>query len=352
MSGFDPTFLDMLRCPQDGSVLTIRGNYLVSTSGHKYPIVDGVPVLMTAEWGATIDAMVASLDIAGRIAQGDAVEDYPWCPSTIGATDEERERLRYLVQKRGRTDPVVSILVGATSGYAYRHLIGEDFDYPIPAFRFPTKVPGRLLDLGCNWGRWTIGAARAGHEVVGIDPQLGAVLAAKRVANELGVRARFVVGDARFLPFKGGVFDYVWSYSVLQHMSELNVDRALAEVARVLTTDGRARLQMANAWGIRSLYHRARRAGRPQGIFDVRYWTPTALRRWFGQYLTVEDIGVDCYFGLGVQQSDRAIYQGLGEVAAAASRLTEKLSERIAFLRLMADSVFVDCRKPIQSGQA
>ena len=32
-------------------------------------------------------------------------------------------------------------------------------------------------------------------------------------------RRAFVVGDARFLPFRSGSFDYVWSYSVLQHFS-------------------------------------------------------------------------------------------------------------------------------------
>ena len=40
---------------------------------------------------------------------------------------------------------------------------------------------GPLLDIGCSWGRWSLAAARKGYSVVGIDPSLGAVMAARRI---------------------------------------------------------------------------------------------------------------------------------------------------------------------------
>ena len=44
-------------------------------------------------------------------------------------------------------------------------------------------------------------AAKKGYRAVGIDPSLGAVMAARRVARQLGLEIKCIVGDARFLPF-------------------------------------------------------------------------------------------------------------------------------------------------------
>ena len=108
-------------------------------------------------------------------------------------------------------DPLVAKYLVKTHGNLYRgvHLTR----YPIPAF--PLRGPGRLLDIGSNWGRWTVAAARAGFTATGIDPKAKAIDAARRVAEQLGVEAEYVVGDARALPFEDGSFDAVHSYSVL-----------------------------------------------------------------------------------------------------------------------------------------
>src|SRR5262249_53994384 len=121
---------------------------------------------------------------------------------TLGISDSERNELRerLAAASRDAVDPVVSFLVSATNGIAYAHLIGGVKKYPIPACRMPRGEGKVLLDIGCNWGRWCVAAARAGYSPIGIDPSLGAVLAAKRVSAQLGVPARFVVGDARRLP--------------------------------------------------------------------------------------------------------------------------------------------------------
>ena len=58
------------------------------------------------------------------------------------------------------------------------------------------------------------------------------------------MQARFVVGDGRHLPFRNETFDVVFSYSVLQHLSRGNVQRALSEMRRVLTSGGRAVVEM------------------------------------------------------------------------------------------------------------
>jgi ubiquinone/menaquinone biosynthesis C-methylase UbiE len=106
-----------------------------------------------------------------------------------------------------------------------------------------------LLDLGCGWGRWTLTAAQHGYRVIGLDWSLGAVMAARRVAEQLGVEASFVVGDVRCLPLADASCDAVFSYSVFQHLSRRDAFEAVDEVARVLRPRGVSRIELASAGG-------------------------------------------------------------------------------------------------------
>jgi uncharacterized protein len=45
----DPQFLSMLRCPLTGSTLREEGDFLVAESGLRYPIRDGIPVMLIEE---------------------------------------------------------------------------------------------------------------------------------------------------------------------------------------------------------------------------------------------------------------------------------------------------------------
>lgn len=138
---------------------------------------------------------------------------------TIGFGPDELAAAEEKFRRSGnKVGAVVNYIVAATSGHLYLHLRGKLSDYPIPNFCLEGKGES-LLDIGCNWGRWTISASRAGFKVVGMDPSLGAVVAAKRLCESLGVEAEFVVGDARHIPFAPGTFDVTFSYSVVQHLS-------------------------------------------------------------------------------------------------------------------------------------
>ena len=99
----------------------------------------------------------------------------------------------------GAVDSYVRRYVVKTHGNLYRDV--ELTRYPIPDFLLGPGEGRSLLDLGSNWGRWTIAAARAGYRATGLDPNEKAIAAGQRVAAELGVDAEYVVGDARKLPF-------------------------------------------------------------------------------------------------------------------------------------------------------
>jgi SAM-dependent methyltransferase len=270
---------------------------------------------------------------AGQRPQNDMFLD------TLGLSESERDAIGRLPM--GPVDPVVSMLVPATSGHLYFARQGKYGSYPIPELRLPDSHGERFLELGCSWGRWCVAAARKGYRVVGIDPSLGAVLAAKRVMLANGVTADFVVADARRLPFAANSQDLVFSYSVLQHFGRADVARTLAEVSRVLTRGGRSMIQMPNAIGIRSLYHQARRGFAEATAFEVRYWRINELRTVFEQLIGPSTVSVDGFFGLGIQGTDAEHMSPAHRVVCRASDFLRRLSRTVSSLTQLADSVYV-----------
>lgn len=337
----DRWFVENLVCPIDKLPLEYSNNMLVSARGRKYPVVEGVPVMLADDVTQTLWVASASLTRARRSPDGE-IGARDLYLDTLGVSEAERVGIHELSRSRGNIiDPVVAYLIGATGGYAYRHLIGNLNSYPIPDLRLPDAKGDMFLDLGCNWGRWCIAAARKGYSAIGIDPSLGAILAARRVATQLGLPIRYLVADARYLPFKRESFNTVFSYSVLQHLDKPNVRRVLADVARVLTRQGVSLIQMPNFLGLRSLYHQARRGFREARDFEVRYWSIPELKREFGGHVGKSEVLVDCYFGLGLQQADAGYMPPLTKRLLAASEWLRRLSERLPILSYLADSVYI-----------
>jgi SAM-dependent methyltransferase len=92
--------------------------------------------------------------------------------------------------------------------------------------------PRRVLEVGCGEGEFSERlAGELGVELVAIDqsPRMAALAVGR------GVDAR--VGDVQELPFADGEFDVAVAAWMLYHVPQL--DRALAELARVLRPGGR-----------------------------------------------------------------------------------------------------------------
>lgn len=268
-----------------------------------------------------------------------------WHLATLSLSDDEKHGIVEMVARGNVIDPVAAHLVAATNGIMYKHLIGRLDRYPIPRLPLPPGGGRRLLDVGCSWGRWTLAAHAAGYDAVGIDPSLGAVLAARRVAAQAGVPARYLVGDARYLPFAAGTFDTAYSYSVIQHFSRDDAGRAVGEIGRVLRPGGTAKVQMPTRFGVRCLYHQARRGFRDGRGFEVRYWTGRALQRLFGEAVGPAALEADCYFGIGLQASDAALMPPSLQRVLRASETLKSASRQWRPLVGIADSVFVQSTK-------
>jgi len=171
---------------------------------------------------------------------------------------------------------------------------------------------------------------------------LNAVLAARRVAKQLGAECDFIVGDARFLPFANDAFDVVFSYSVYQHLSKENVRASLDEVSRVLKANGKTLIQMSNKYGIRQ-YQQHRRRGFTEGEgFEIRYWTPSELLKTFNAKIGDTVMTTDCYFGLGIQNADADLLPVKYKIVVYSSAILRKLSQFIKPLVKVADSVYLD----------
>jgi 2-polyprenyl-3-methyl-5-hydroxy-6-metoxy-1,4-benzoquinol methylase len=319
--------------PVDKTRLTRRGARLVSESGHEYHIIQDVPVLLVQNAQQTHGAALASLA---------ADESDPYFLETVAVTPPERAALRERIAKgRDVIDPVVQFLAVSTSGRLYKSRVGNLPRYPIPELRLPQGDGKTLLDIGSSWGRWSIAAARKGYRVTAIDPSLGAVLAGKRVAKSLGLEIEFIVGDARFLPFRDESFDRVFSYGVIQHFSKANAAVAVKEIGRVLKADGDSLVQMPNKFGMMSLYHQAHRRFSDGRDFNVRYWHPRALAEMFSSCVGRSRLSVDAYFGLGIQFTDVDLLPPIYKAVVITSHILRKASETVRPLLWFADSLYI-----------
>jgi SAM-dependent methyltransferase/uncharacterized protein YbaR (Trm112 family) len=312
--------LRLLVCPRDRQVLKEQDRHLVCPSGHCYPIVEGIPILLLSEHTQTHIEGTRSLQ--------------------AGASSEATP-IPVLQPQPGEIDPFVQHIIAATNGLLYIRLVGKLADYPIPYLRLPPGDGKRFLEIGCNWGRWCVAAARMGYRPVGIDPSLKGIRAARNVARQLGIEAHYVVADGRHLPFADGTFDQIFSYSVLQHLSKENVRLTLHEVARTLDSAGGFLVQMPNCFGIRCLYHQVRRGFREGRDFDVRYWTPRELVSTFGAIFGSAHIFVDGFFSLNSQISDVHFLPWKYRTVVYASEALRKISGVFSPLTYMADSLYV-----------
>ena len=324
----DEWLLNNLVCPRDRLDLTFDRDIFSCTEGHVYHVIEGVPVMIFQDERPTHDYLRQSLEQVERVVDGEALESV----------------LRSVETTNG-IDGFVQGELPYTNGNLYFCVQNKLTRYPLPHLRLPDANGERLLDVGCNWGRWSIRAAQKGYKPIGIDPSLDAVLAATRISRQLGVEPKFVVGDARYLPFRDGCFDVSFSYSVLQHFSKENARTALSEMERTLKENGKVLVQMPNKYGLRSMQQQWRRGFTEGKDFEVRYWTPAELLSTFESRFGKTIFTADCFFGLGIQASDLDLLPIRFKTVVHTSELLRKISRGIKPLAKLADSVYLESVK-------
>jgi len=341
-SVLDEWYIENLRCPRHRLQLSFESDKLVCPGKCEYYIVEGIPVMLLEEHEQTMELVNNSIKRAkNELVDIRAPQLYL---ESLGISEDEKKLAISLIGK-SKIDPAVNVLVGATCGRLYRKAIGHLKTYPIPKLRLAKGDKKRLLDIGCNWGRWSIAAYKKGYEVIGIDPSLGSIMAAKRVNVSLGYNIRYIVADARFLPFADDTYDVVFSYSVLQHLNKKNVEVCLKEISRILKNGGMSYIQMANKYGMVSYYHQLKRKFREPVNFEVRYRSPAELKQQFEEKIGPTTLEVDCFLGLGIQASDIAISPLHYKLVVIIAECLRQVSKVLPVVGYVSDSIYVKSYK-------
>jgi SAM-dependent methyltransferase len=141
--------------------------------------------------------------------------------------------------------------------------------------------------------------------------------------------------------------DVVFSYSVFQHFSKRDSLAAFDEIGRVLKPGGESLIQMANLYGVRSLWNQARerRFREPRTLFDVRYWGPRELQHELSRRVGPTELSVDGFFTLNAQPTDLALLPARYRAVVRTSEALRRVSEKVRPLTLVADSVYARSRR-------
>jgi len=323
----DPWLREHLVCPLDHQELLIsEDSHLICPLGHLYPIIDNIPVMLTK------DKLSTQPEITGMVMEEVARDGYPFRLNSAGYGKELEDN---------SLDPFVQQSIGAVCGTMYDCLVNKLKRYPLPDLPLPGEKGKIFLDLGCNWGRWCVSASRLGYQAIGIDHNLEAIRAARRVSRKLNAAAVYLVADVRSLPFRAESFDVVFSYSVLQHFHKEDVRISLSGVSRVLKKGGICLTQMPNAFGLRNLYQQAKKCFRVSQGFEVRYWTPGELSRVFSGLIGPVSLSVDGFFSLNAQESCSDLLPAYFRYIISCSLFLRRLSRVAPGLKYLADSLYV-----------
>lgn len=194
---------------------------------------------------------------------------------------------------------------------AYERFMGRWSAQLAPLFLNAVELPDprRVLDVGSGTGNLTRAVAERwpGCEVVGVDPSVPFVVAARERAARFARRVRFEVGEAGNLPLDDGSVDAALGLLVLNFVPD--AERAVAEMCRVTRPGG---VLAAAVWDygrrmgmLRTLWDAAARldptvagrdeatmpVGRPGGLLDL--WQRSGLEDVDGSRVTVSTDFVD-----------------------------------------------------------
>lgn len=134
-----------------------------------------------------------------------------------------------------------------------------------------------VLDIGCGTGNYSLDLARKGLKVTGIDISPGMLARARAKAAKENLNVKFLLADARQLPFPDKCFDSVIAVSSLEFLPDLR--EALNEAYRVLKPGGKLVVGVIgrnSAWG-RYYMEKARRDSK--SVFNrARFYTLEELK--------------------------------------------------------------------------
>lgn len=127
--------------------------------------------------------------------------------------------------------------------------------------------PQRLLDAGCGAGGTVVAAARAGHQVCGVDIALRWLVIASKRLEEEGLKGELVCADIDRAPFPEASFDSISATDLFEHVA--NPRNTASAMLRLLAPGGRLYATGANRFTLATYP--------PAGLWGVGF-LPVSLR--------------------------------------------------------------------------
>jgi SAM-dependent methyltransferase/uncharacterized protein YbaR (Trm112 family) len=239
---------------------------------------------------------------------------------------------------------IVQQQIAATNGIHYKDRIGKLSEYPVYELPVPAVQQGLMLDIGNGWGRWLVAGANKGYTPIGIDIRLEFCMTARETLRRLNKQGYSLVADLRQLPFKAGIFDLVWSFSVIQHTHKDRLMDCLQHINRILRTDGYTFLEFPNKNGIRNRVGPARIYESEKNDYNswcVRYYTPSEYRDLFMDIFGNFSFSCHSFLGIGILKEDMKYVSPKNKIISAASLTGTYVSKVITPLKYIADSLYV-----------
>jgi ubiquinone/menaquinone biosynthesis C-methylase UbiE len=113
-----------------------------------------------------------------------------------------------------------------------------------------------ILDVGCGIGGFVVQLGLSGAKAMGIEPgREYSIITQKRITKYgLKDKCQCIRAPGEFLPFHDNTFDYVLSFSVLEHTN--NPYSVINEIARVTKPNGIIRIRTENYFSFWDAHYR------------------------------------------------------------------------------------------------
>ena len=236
--------------------------------------------------------------------------------------------------------------IAATNGVHYVSAIGKLEKFPIPEIPIPdSKNNELLLDIGNGWGRWLVSAGKKGYIPVGIDLRLEFCETARTVLNLNGLNGYTVVADLDELPFKEGVFDVVWSFSVIQHTHKDRFTSCINHIYRILKKNGYCLLEFPSKSGLWNRIGPVRKFAKKKNDYNswcVRYYSIAEYKSSFLKIFKNFSFRNHSFLGIGVLPNDLNYVVGLkNKLIVSTSLFLSKVASIFKPLKYLSDSIYI-----------
>ncbi len=266
------------------------------------------------------------------------------------------EKLQYEPEPKGYKGKLpwtVQQQIAATNGLQYVDRIGKLKKYPQYNLPVNKVTEGIMLDVGTGWGRWLVAASNRGYIPVGIDLRLEFCQTAIKTLHNQNKFGYTIVADLKEIPFKDSVFDFVWSFSVIQHTHRERLLNCLQHIKRILKPGGFTKLEFPNANGIRNKIAPAKISKSRADDYNswvVRYYAIKEYKEIFQNIFDNFSFSVHSFLGIGVLKEDLFYVSWKNKLLCSISLIGSFLAKMISHLKNVSDSVYIQSKK--EDGQA